>query len=179
MIFNYNEYLVNENNNIIKYKDNGINEKCPVCENEIIYENYSDVESVNCDICDFDFNIEFDYSFNGSEHYNPAPQSFNKGDVILGTNKKYLSDGDDTCPFCESQNMTLLHHRVTDDEEEYDYHCDTCGEEWTKYMRNKAIIAYDINDNIIKTNDIVDLSLFNKEKYLEYQKNKKINDFNI
>ena len=150
------KYKLFENINVRYIADNGVD--CPVCGNEY---NTEDIGFLSCPYCDFEWKEQYYNEFVGCDN--------NGVDIINGknyeSNKKYKSNGETSCPYCNSIDYDRIGDRLENGYLFVDMKCDYCDSIWTKDYMIKISRITDMNNKQIKKGDIVDLSLFNVSKY--------------
>jgi len=181
-----------EKNNEVRYISGG-ESVCPVCGED---DYYDDVDGENlifcCETCDYKWKQHREYVYSYGEtpsllqeiihgmfiDYDEESQQ-KEITKIKQWNKelKYLSDGEENCPFCgeihDNLNIDYLSHEQTN------FLCERCDSSWRIFYDAEIISITDKNDKKIIVGDIVDEKLFDQEKYDKFIKNKKIKEFNL
>jgi len=171
-ILNYTQYFENNNDNIL-YKNDG-ESNCPVCGSySVLIKNDTLllIEKI-CNVCKFEYSEIYEYKFVDSEDYE---KDVDKISIENG----YLSNGENSCPFCNSIDFYITETDNSGDEVYDGLHCNKCNKEWRRYKSIEHIKTLDKNNNEIEVGDLVPETLFNLKEYKKEQLRKKSNKYKI
>jgi len=186
---------IKENNIIFTYKNNGVYH-CPVCDSDNIgRDDQYDYIFCDCRDCEFTWNQNLKFVFNGSESYlndyfvedikkgkkiditiiEELENNTNFDDKEYNPDMIYLSNGKERCPYCDSENIHVIASDSSVPESFESLKCESCSMKWRKYEIRKIKEVLDIEDNKIKIGDVVDTKFFNVKK----MKNITAKNFNL
>ena len=172
LILDYKEFF--ESNMIsITYKSDG-EFNCPVCDTSNVLINNDTIllTEKECNVCKFEFSEIYEYEFVDCEDHEEDVEKISVEDG-------YLSDGEKSCPFCDSKDFYVTGTDDSGDEVYDDLHCNACDKEWRRYKSIVLVKTIDKNNNTIVEGDDVSELLFDIKEYHKEQLRKKSNKYNI